>query len=126
MSILSWDRVTSTLAVAGILPLVMFTQDAAVLNSSIPVAKGLIAQAMTVGASCEKMTYVNGNLTAAYRADLQAQTVHIIALPTWQLQAVSYDLNYAVASDQIWAYDRANFQYKSVYTFPAVVPGTKF
>ena len=49
MSILSWDRVTSTFAVAGILPLVMFTQDAAVLNSSIPVAKGLISQAMTVG-----------------------------------------------------------------------------
>ena len=126
MSILAWDRVTSTFAVAGILPLGMFTQDAAVLNSSIPVAKGLIGQAMTVGSLCEKMTYVNGNLTAAYRADLQAQTVHIIALPTWQLQAVSYDLNFAVASNQIWVYDRTSFQYRSVYTFSVVVPGTKF
>ena len=52
MGLLRWDRVTSTFAFVGALPLTSFTSDAAVLNASVPIAKQLIMAAMTVGAKC--------------------------------------------------------------------------
>ena len=120
MALLVWDRVIPSFSFAGALPLTNFTADPAVLNSSITVAKQLIAGAMTVGHKCMKMTYVNPslNITAAYRATPDWSAVHIIVLPTnWNIQTVSADLNYVIANDTLHVYDQNQFTYVSKYSF---------
>ena len=120
MALLTWNRVTSQFQFAGALPLSNFTADAAVLSGTLADAKRLIAEAMTVGTLCEKMTYINPsqNIAAAYRSSPDLSAVHIIVLPTnWNIQAVSYDLNYVIASDKLYSYDRTQFQYVEKYSF---------
>jgi len=61
---------------------------------------------------CRIMTYTNGAIFAAYRANAAWNTVHVIVLPTnWNIQTVSYDLNYVIADNKLYAYDRSIFSY---------------
>ena len=63
-------------------------------------------------------TKKNVNITAAYRSSPDLSAVHIIVLPfNWVIQAVSYDLNYVIASDKLYAYDRTQFQFVEKYSF---------
>ena len=72
------------------------------------------------------MTYVNGNVTVAYRANAAFDSVHLIVQPTWTIQAVSYDLNYVVASDKLWVYNSQTFQFETIYTFLALPQTRKY
>ena len=107
MGLLTWNRVTSTFQVAGILPLSEFTNDSAVTSAPLPAAKQLIQAAMSVGGKCRVMTYVNPSLgiMAAYRANADWSAIHVIVLPSWSLQSLSSDLSYAIANDTIYAYN---------------------
>ena len=70
------------------------------------------------------MTYTNFNASAgtfthaAYRANADWTTVHIIVVPnSWQPQAVSRDLLYAISGNVLYAYNKNTFTYDVKYAF---------
>ena len=127
MSLVIWDRIMENFYVAGVLPLTEFTSDAAVLNANTSTALFLIQQAMMVGGMCRVMTYTNGQIMAAYRADAAWTTIHVIVLPTnWNVQTLSPDLNYAIADNRLYAYDQTLFSYVVKFDFTIYVQATPY
>ena len=127
MSLVVWDRIMENFYVAGVLPLTEFTSDAAVLNASAPVAVVMIQQAMMVGSMCRVMTYTNGQIMAAYRANAAWTTIHVIVLPTnWNVQTISPDLNYAIADNKLYSYDRTLFSYVVKFDFSIYIQATPY
>ena len=72
ISLVQFNRLMETFDLMGMVPLSNFTGDSAILSANVSEAKILLQTTMTVGRMCTVMSYENGPLFAAYRAN-----------PTW-------------------------------------------